>query len=106
VHRQIRRPEDGRHLAADAPATQKMLPKILRLFPGFYTKNRLYAGPVRHGWPQGVRNVLTVISSADGQTDVLRKMTGHLCNDIKMPAGSRREPEAIDAARNAAGMKQ
>jgi hypothetical protein len=47
------------------------------------------AAQVVHGWPHGVRNALIVIYAADGITEVYRKFTTRLHNDIRMPAGSR-----------------
>jgi hypothetical protein len=46
------------------------------------------AGPVIHGWPQGVNMALIVITAADGVTEVYRRITDRLHNDIEMPAGS------------------
>jgi hypothetical protein len=56
------------------------------------------AGPVKHGWPHGVKNAVIVITSADGKTEVLRKITTHLYNDVRMPAGSRGKLFIIKAA--------
>jgi hypothetical protein len=56
------------------------------------------AGPVRHGWPHGVKYALIVILTADGQTEILRKMTTHLHNRIHMPTGSRGKLFIIKAA--------
>jgi hypothetical protein len=47
------------------------------------------AAQVVHGWPHGVKNALIVIYAADGVTEVYRKFTTHLHNEIRMPAGSR-----------------
>jgi hypothetical protein len=47
------------------------------------------AAQVVHGWPHGVRNALIVIYAADGVTEVYRKFTTHLHNEIRMPANSR-----------------
>ncbi|MDR1383017.1 MAG: hypothetical protein LBJ67_04095 [Planctomycetaceae bacterium] len=47
------------------------------------------AAQVVHGWPTGVRNALIVIIADDGKTEVLRRMTTRLHNDIQMPEGSR-----------------
>jgi hypothetical protein len=46
------------------------------------------AGPVLHGWPEGVKNALIVITAADGTTEVYRQFTTRLHNDIRMPDGS------------------
>jgi hypothetical protein len=46
------------------------------------------AGLVKHGWPPGVKNALIVLLAADGKTEVYRKHTTHLYNDIQMPEGS------------------
>jgi hypothetical protein len=41
------------------------------------------------GWPRGVHEALIVIIAADGVTEVVRKMTRTLHNEILMPEGSR-----------------
>jgi hypothetical protein len=46
------------------------------------------AAKVAHGWPAGVHLALIVITAADGVTEVYRKMTTRLYNDITMPKGS------------------
>jgi hypothetical protein len=46
------------------------------------------AARVVHGWPEGVRNALIVITAADGTTEVYRQFTTRLYNDIRMPDGS------------------
>jgi hypothetical protein len=56
------------------------------------------AAKVVHGWPVGVKNALIVITSADGTTEVLRRMTTHLYNDIEMPEGSHGKQFLIKAA--------
>jgi hypothetical protein len=56
------------------------------------------AGPVRHGWPAGVKQALIVISSVDTQTEALRLMTDHVHTDIEMPAGSRGKQFVIKAS--------
>jgi hypothetical protein len=56
------------------------------------------AAHVVRGWPHGVRQVLIVILAADGTTEVLRKMSSHLFNDIRMPDGSRGKQFIIKAA--------
>jgi hypothetical protein len=56
------------------------------------------AAPVRHGWPQGVRQVLFVILAADGVTEVYRQMTSRLHTDIEMPHGSHGKQFIIKAA--------
>jgi hypothetical protein len=56
------------------------------------------AGPVKHGWPKGVRHALIVITAADGKTEVLRLMTTRLHNDIRMPEGTHGKQFVIKAA--------
>jgi hypothetical protein len=56
------------------------------------------AALVVHGWPQGVHQALIVIVASDGKTEVLRKYTTHLYNDIQMPAGSHGKQFIIKAA--------
>jgi hypothetical protein len=56
------------------------------------------AARVAHGWPAGVRNALIVIVAADGTTEVCRRVTTRLHNDICMPAGSHGRPFIIKAA--------
>jgi hypothetical protein len=56
------------------------------------------AAQAAHGWPQGVRHALIVITTADGQTEVCRKLTTRLHNDIQMPAGSHGKQFIIKAA--------
>jgi hypothetical protein len=56
------------------------------------------AAQVVHGWPDGVKNVLTVITSADGKTEVYRQTTSRLHNDIRMPNGSHGKQFIIKAA--------
>ena len=56
------------------------------------------AGPVKHGWPKGVRNAVIVIVAADGKTEVLREMTTNLHNKIEMPEGSHGKQFIIKAA--------
>jgi hypothetical protein len=56
------------------------------------------AGPVKHGWPKGVKQALIVITAADGKTEVYRQMTTHLYNDIQMPEGSHGKQFVIKAA--------
>jgi hypothetical protein len=56
------------------------------------------AGPVKHGWPQGVKHALIVIIAADGKTEVLRQLTTHLHNDIQMPEGTHGKQFVIRAA--------
>jgi hypothetical protein len=53
---------------------------------------------VVHGWPDGVRELLLVITAADGVTEVLRKMTRSLHNEILMPPGSRGKQCIIKAS--------
>jgi hypothetical protein len=56
------------------------------------------AAQVVHGWPQGVKNALIVITSADGKTEVYRQITSRLHNDIRMPDGSHGKQFIIKAA--------
>jgi hypothetical protein len=56
------------------------------------------AGPVLHGWPEGVKNALIVIIGVDGNAEVYRQLTSKLHTDIKMPAGSHGKQFAIKAA--------
>jgi hypothetical protein len=56
------------------------------------------AGQVAHGWPQGVRNALIVITATDGKTEVYRRQTTRLHNDIQMPAGSHGKQFIIKAS--------
>jgi hypothetical protein len=51
-----------------------------------------------HGWPEGVHIALIVITSADGRTEIVRKFTTHLYNEIRMPDGSHGKPFIIKAA--------
>ncbi|MDR1331067.1 MAG: hypothetical protein LBK07_03100, partial [Tannerella sp.] len=46
------------------------------------------AAQVVHGWPPGVKHALIVITADDGKTEVYRKITTRLYNDILMPDGS------------------
>ena len=56
------------------------------------------AALVAHGWPHGVKQALIVITAADGKTEVLRKMTTRLHNDIRMPDGSHGKQFIIKAS--------
>ncbi|MDR1454170.1 MAG: hypothetical protein LBJ01_00825 [Tannerella sp.] len=56
------------------------------------------AAQVAHGWPPGVRQVLIVITAADGVTEVYRQMSTRLHNDIPMPKGSHGQQYLIKAA--------
>jgi hypothetical protein len=56
------------------------------------------AAQVEHGWPQGVRNALIVITAADGKTEVYRQVTATLHNDVRMPEGSHGKQFIIKAA--------
>jgi hypothetical protein len=46
------------------------------------------AAKVVRGWPHGVRQALIVIMDQSGKKEVVRQITTHLYNDIKMPEGS------------------
>jgi hypothetical protein len=56
------------------------------------------AAQAAHGWPQGVKHALIVITAADGKTEVCRKFTTRLHNDIRMPAGSHGKQFIIQAS--------
>jgi hypothetical protein len=56
------------------------------------------AALVVHGWPPGVRMALIVITAADGVTEVIRKQTTRLHNNILMPAGSHGKQFLIKAS--------
>ena len=56
------------------------------------------AAQVVHGWPEGVRHALIVITAADGKTEVIRHTTTHLHNDVRMPEGSHGKQFIIKAA--------
>jgi hypothetical protein len=56
------------------------------------------AAQVAHGWPDGVRNALIVITAADGKTEVYRRMTTRLHNDVRMPEGSHGKQFIIKAS--------
>ena len=56
------------------------------------------AGPVIHGWPQGVKQALIVVLDADGTTEVVHQLTTHLHNTIRMPEGSHGKLFIIKAA--------
>jgi hypothetical protein len=56
------------------------------------------AALVAHGWPDGVRQALIVITSDDGKTEVYRQHTNRLHNDIRMPDGSHGKQFVIKAA--------
>jgi hypothetical protein len=53
---------------------------------------------VGRGWPKGVKQALIVITEIDGKTEVIRKITTHLRNEIKMPVGSRGKEFTIKIA--------
>ncbi|MDR1680874.1 MAG: hypothetical protein LBS12_03725 [Prevotellaceae bacterium] len=56
------------------------------------------AALVMHGWPVGIKMALIVVYESDGNTEVLRKMTTHLHNDIQMPRESRGKQFVIKAS--------
>jgi hypothetical protein len=56
------------------------------------------AAQIAHGWPQGVRNALIVITANDGKTEVYRQHTTRLHNDIRMPEGSHGKQFIIKAS--------
>ena len=56
------------------------------------------AALVTHGWPAGVHNAMIVVTAADGKTEVYRKLTTRLHNDIQMPQGSHGKLFIVKAA--------
>jgi hypothetical protein len=56
------------------------------------------AAQVVHGWPNGVKNAMIVITAADGQTEVYRQFTTRLHNDIRLPDGSHGKQFIIKAS--------
>jgi hypothetical protein len=52
----------------------------------------------KRSWPPGVKHALTVITAADGKTEIHRRFTTRLYNDIQMPAGSHGKQFIIKAA--------
>jgi hypothetical protein len=46
------------------------------------------AGPVRNGWPKGVRYVRIIVTADDGKTEILRHDSVTLRNRLRMPDGS------------------
>jgi hypothetical protein len=56
------------------------------------------AALVAHGWPPGVRMALIVITAADGVTEVVRRHTSRLHNEIRMPEGSHGKAFVIKAS--------
>jgi hypothetical protein len=56
------------------------------------------AALVAHGWPDGVKQALIVITAADGQTEIIRQMTTNLHTDIRMPAASHGKQFIIKAS--------
>jgi hypothetical protein len=46
------------------------------------------AGPVKHALPDGVRYILIRVLSGDGNTELVRKMSTRVHNDLHMPEGS------------------
>jgi hypothetical protein len=53
---------------------------------------------VVHGWPDGVKNALIVITAADGQMEIYRQFTTRLHNDIRLPDGSHGKQFIIKAS--------
>jgi hypothetical protein len=51
-----------------------------------------------HGWPPKVRKAVIVITSVDGKTEILRRFTTRLHNDICMPDGSHGKQFIIKAS--------
>jgi hypothetical protein len=56
------------------------------------------AAQITHGWPRGVRHALIVILSADGSTEIVRRMTTRLHNNITLPPGSHGKLFLVKAA--------
>ena len=56
------------------------------------------AALVTHGWPAGVHNAIIVITTDNGKTEVYRKLTPRLHNDIQMPQGSHGKLFIVKAA--------
>ena len=56
------------------------------------------AGPVLHGWPEGVEHILIVINDAESLAEVYRQISPRLHNDIKMPENSHGKQFIIRAA--------
>jgi hypothetical protein len=56
------------------------------------------AANVAHGWPDNVRNAVIVVVAEDGKTEVVRRFTTRLHNDIKMPEGSHGKQFIIKAS--------
>jgi hypothetical protein len=56
------------------------------------------AARVHHGWPTGVRNAVIVLIAVSDNTEVVRKLTTHLYNDIRMPEGSRGQQFIVKSA--------
>jgi hypothetical protein len=56
------------------------------------------AAQVKHGWPDGVSNAVISITSAETKTEVVRKMTTRLHNEIQMPEGSQGKQFLIKAS--------
>jgi hypothetical protein len=56
------------------------------------------AAQVTRGWPVGVHNIMIVITSADGKTEVCRQISSRLHNDIRMPEGSHGKQFIIKAS--------
>lgn len=51
-----------------------------------------------HGWPAGVKFALIVITSADGHSEIARRITTRIHNDIRMPEGSHGKLFIVKAA--------
>jgi hypothetical protein len=56
------------------------------------------AALVVHGWPEGVRQAIIKILTADGKTEIYSQMTTRLHNDIEMPKDSKGKLFIIKAA--------
>jgi hypothetical protein len=68
---------------------------ILVVIDHSYTEN---AALVNHGWPEGVRNAVIVIRSADGKREIYNKLTSRLHTSITLPEELRGKQIIIKAA--------
>jgi hypothetical protein len=51
-----------------------------------------------HGWPQGFKSALILITSPDGKSETYRQMTSRLHNNIRMPDSTRGKQLIVKAA--------
>jgi hypothetical protein len=68
---------------------------ILVVIDHSYMEN---AALVNHGWPEGVRNAVIVIRSADGKREIYNKLTTRLHTSISLPEELRGKQIIIRAA--------